>query len=94
MKLSASRRIWLKQATGAVVAIPLASIATSALAAKNDAIRAALKYTDAGPADKLCSACMQFVPGKTANDKGGCKVIPNDTEIAPKGSCTAWVKKA
>jgi hypothetical protein len=64
------------------------------MAAKNDGIRTALKYVDAGPADKACSACMQFVPGKTAADKGGCKVIPNDTEISPKGSCTAWVKKA
>jgi hypothetical protein len=94
MKVSTSRRIWLKQATGAVVAIPLASLATSAMAAKNDAMRAALKYQEPGPADKQCMHCMQFIPGKTANDRGGCKVIPNDTEISPKGSCTAWVKKA
>ena len=94
MTISTSRRVWLKQATGAVVAIPLASFVTGAMAAKNDGIRAALKYVDAGPADKQCNGCLQFVPGKSATAPGGCKVIPNDTEINPKGSCTAWVKKA
>jgi hypothetical protein len=94
MKLSSSRRVWLKQATGAVVAIPLASFATGAWAAKNDPIRTALKYQDTPNADKSCANCLQFVPGKTPKDMGTCKVIPNDTEIKPQGYCTAWVKKA
>jgi hypothetical protein len=35
---------------------------------------------------------MQFVPGKTPKDKGGCKILPGDTEIAPAGFCVAWVE--
>jgi hypothetical protein len=36
---------------------------------------------------------MQFVPGKTEKNKGGCKVMPGDTEISSQGYCTAWAKK-
>jgi hypothetical protein len=35
---------------------------------------------------------MQFVPGKAPKDKGGCKILPGDTEISPTGSCIAWVE--
>jgi hypothetical protein len=34
---------------------------------------------------------MHFVPGPNATAKGGCKVIPGDTQIAPQGWCSAWV---
>jgi hypothetical protein len=36
---------------------------------------------------------MQFVPGKTAKDLGGCKIFAGDTEISPKAYCVAWVAK-
>jgi High potential iron-sulfur protein len=87
-----SRRVWLKAATGAAVAAPLVFFSQQGLAAKNDALRGSLKYQDTPSGSKQCSNCMQFVPGKTPKDKGGCKILPNDTEIAPTGFCVAYVE--
>jgi hypothetical protein len=56
-------------------------------------MRAAMKYKDSPEGDKSCSSCMQFVPGKSATDAGGCKIFPGDTEVSPKGYCVAWAKK-
>ena len=90
--MQSPRRVWLKAATGAAVAAPLVFFTRQALAAKNDALRGSLKY-QATPSDKKsCSNCMQFVPGKTPKDNGGCKIIPGDTEIAPNAYCVAWVE--
>ena len=91
--MPSSRRIWLKIAAAAAVSAPFATLSSNAWATKNDALRSALKYQDKPSGANECSGCMQFVPGKTAKDLGGCKVIPNDTEISPNGYCTAWVKK-
>ena len=88
-----SRRIWLKVVGTAAVAAPLAVLSSSVWATKNDALRSALKYQDKPSGANGCSGCLQFIPGKTAKDLGGCKIIPNDTEISPNGYCTAWVKK-
>ena len=85
-----SRRIILKAA--ALAAVPLTFYSAASLAAKNDATRTALKYQPTPNAGKQCSGCVQFVPGKTPKDNGGCKAIPNDTEIAPTGYCIAWVE--
>ena len=87
-----SRRVWLKAATGAAVAAPLVFFSQQSLAAKNDALRTSLKYQDTPSGTKNCAGCMQFVPGKTPKDKGGCKILPGDTEIAPTGFCVAWVE--
>ncbi|OYX25695.1 MAG: hypothetical protein B7Z03_15370, partial [Hydrogenophilales bacterium 32-62-9] len=62
-------------------------------AATNAAMRASMKYQNKPNGDKNCSNCMQFVPGKTAKDLGGCKIFAGDTEISPKGYCVAWVAK-
>ena len=88
-KISQSRRNMLKLGSIAVVMLPVA-----ALAAKNEPIRKAMKYQDTPLGDKKCSNCLQFVPGKTPTDLGGCKVFAGDTEVSPNGYCTAWVKKA
>lgn len=74
--------------------IALAMIPVVAFAAKNDAMRASMKYKDTPEGDKSCANCIQFVPGKSAADLGGCKIFPGDTEVAPKGYCVAWAKKA
>ena len=87
--INQSRRSMLKLGSIAVVMMPIA-----AFAAKNEALRTAMKYKDSPEGDKKCSGCMQFVPGKTASDLGGCKVFAGDTEISPNGYCSAWVKKA
>lgn len=71
----------------------LAMIPVVALAAKNDAMRSAMKYKDSPEGEKNCSNCVQFVPGKSPTDMGGCKIFPGDTEVSPKGYCVAWAKK-
>ncbi len=64
-----------------------------ALAKKNEQMRTALKYQDAPNNGQKCADCMQFLPGKSAGDRGGCKVMPGDDEISPNGWCSAFVKK-
>jgi hypothetical protein len=90
--MQSSRRIWLKTATGAALVSPLVLLSRTGFAARNDALRGSLKYQDTPSGTKQCSGCMQFVPGKTPKDKGGCKILPGDSEIAPTGSCIAWVE--
>jgi hypothetical protein len=87
--INKSRRNMLKLGSIAVVMMPMA-----AFAAKNDAMRKAMKYQDKPEGDKKCSNCIQFVPGKTASDLGGCKIFAGDTEVAPNAYCGAWAKKA
>lgn len=91
-KLNQSRRIWLHGLTGIAMAAPLALFADRACATQNAALRQALKYQDAPQAGKQCSACAQFVPGKTPKDKGACTVMPGDDEISPSGYCVAWIE--
>ncbi|MFZ4540060.1 high-potential iron-sulfur protein [Propionivibrio sp.] len=86
-KINASRRSLLKLAGIAVVILP-----ATAFAAQNAGVRAAMKYKDTPEGDKTCLNCLQFVPGKTAKDLGGCKVFAGDTEISPNGYCAVWVK--
>lgn len=90
--MQSSRRNWLKAATGAAVVAPLVFFARQSMGAKNDAMRTALKYQDTPSGTKRCDNCLQWVPGKTPKDKGGCKIFPGDTEVAPAGYCTAWVE--
>ena len=90
--MQTSRRIWLKTATGAALISPLVLLSRPGLAAKNDAVRTALKYQDTPTGSKQCSGCAQFIPGKTPKDKGACKILPGDTEISPTGSCIAWAE--
>lgn len=83
--MNQSRRNLLKIGGAALAMIPVV-----AFAAKNDAMRASMKYKDTPDGDKKCSTCVQFVP---AGAKGGCKLFPGDTEVAPNGSCVAYAKK-
>lgn len=88
-EINQTRRNMLKLGGAAIAMIPVV-----AFAAKNEPLRKAMKYQDKPEGDKKCSTCMQFVPGKSATDLGGCKVFAGDTEISPNGYCSAWVKKA
>lgn len=86
--INQTRRNILKFGGAAIALVPAA-----AFAAKNDAMRKAMKYKESPEGDKKCSGCMQFVPGKTPTDLGGCKIFPGDTEVSPNGYCGAWAKK-
>lgn len=85
-----TRRQMLKMAGAAIAMIPVVAVTRDALAATNAQMRTAMKYQDKPNAEKSCSSCMQFVPGKTAKDLGGCKIFPGDTEISPQGYCLGW----
>lgn len=89
-----TRREFVKIGGAIMVAIPIMAAAVDASAATNAAMRTALKYQDTPNGDKDCAGCMQFIPGKKPTDRGGCKIMPGDTEISPKGYCTAWTAKA
>ena len=91
--LKASRRQFLKIGGAAIVMIPVTAISGKVMAATNSGMRTAMKYQDQPNGDKHCATCMQFVPGKTAKDLGGCKIFPGDTEISPNGYCVAWAAK-
>lgn len=90
---TASRRRFVRIGSASIAAIPLLALTGRTFAATNAATRTALKYQDKPNGDKDCAGCMQFVPGKGATAPGGCKLMPGDTEISPKGYCTAWVAK-
>ncbi|OYY58064.1 MAG: hypothetical protein B7Y50_14015 [Hydrogenophilales bacterium 28-61-11] len=91
--MKTSRRQFLKVGAAALAMIPVLVVSGKAMAATNAAMRTSMKYQDKPLGDKSCATCMQFVPGKTAKDLGGCKIFAGDTEISPKGYCVAWVAK-
>lgn len=86
-----SRRTALGKLGAVIAAIPIVALTRNAGAAKNEAMRQSLKYQDTPRDGKQCSACTHWVAGKTPADKGGCKIIPTDTEISPNGWCAAFV---
>jgi hypothetical protein len=92
-KTSPSRRTFFAKLVQLASLVPLAGLAIDAPAAKNDALRQALKYQDTPNAGKQCSTCLQFVPGSSPTAKGGCKIMPGDDEISPTGWCSAYVEK-
>ena len=87
------RRDVLKSLAAIGTTTVLVAVTGTAYADKNAALRTALKYQDMPKDGHDCAACVQFVPGKTPKDKGGCKAIPNDNEISPTGWCAAFVAK-
>ena len=89
-KLSA-RRTALKSMSLGLISIPLLSISSASMAAPSP-LRAALAYQDKPKGAQKCSSCMHFVPGKTAKDNGGCKLMAGDDGISPEGWCSAWVE--
>jgi hypothetical protein len=83
------RRRFLQTASIALALIPLV-VARTACAKTNASVRAQLKYQNMPNNDMSCASCLEFIPGKTNKDLGGCKVIPGDDEIALNGYCTSW----
>jgi hypothetical protein len=87
-KTSPQRRSFFVKLVQFSSLVPLAGLTLNASAAKNDAIRKALKYQDTPNAGKDCATCIQFVP-----DKKGCKIMPGDDEISATGWCSAYIEK-
>lgn len=88
--LKLARRQFLKMGSAALALIPVVALSGNAAAAQNAGMRASMKYQDTPLGDKDCGNCVQFVPGKTPKDLGGCKLFPGDTEISSKAYCAAW----
>ncbi len=85
-----SRRKWLKNASVTLTLLPLVLISRQAGAKTNATLRAQLKYQSTPQNAMSCLTCLEFIPGKTDKDLGGCKVLPDDDEISPNGYCTRW----
>ncbi|MCB1949341.1 MAG: high-potential iron-sulfur protein [Burkholderiales bacterium] len=51
-----------------------------------------VKYQDNPNRNEKCSNCMQFIPGKTPQANGECKIV--EGRISPEGWCTAYTPKA
>ena len=70
-----------------VIAVPRPVRAAGAKLAKS-----AVQYVDDGKVPHMdCDDCIQFLPGKTAKDKGLCKIV--EGEINPHGHCLAFSPK-
>ena len=90
MTTNLTRRKFFKTAGIALALLPLVVISRQATANTNTAVCAKLKYQSTPKDNMSCTACLEFVPGKSEKDLGGCKVIPGDDEISPDGYCTSW----
>jgi hypothetical protein len=90
MNTNLTRRKFLQTAGIALVLLPIVGISRQAMANTNKALRAKLKYQNTPKDNRSCTACLEFVPGKSEKDLGGCKVIPGDDEISPDGYCSSW----
>jgi hypothetical protein len=90
MDIHLTRREFLKNASATLISIPVLVISGQAYASSNKTLRLQLKYQDTPKDNMDCLTCLEFVPGKSDKDLGGCKVIPGDDEISPKGYCISW----
>jgi len=90
MNTNLTRRKFFQTAGIALVLLPIVGISRQAMANTNKALRDKLKYQNTPKDNMSCTACLEFVPGKSEKDLGGCKVIPGDDEISPDGYCTSW----
>lgn len=90
MSTNLTRRKFLQTASVGLVLMPLVAISRQASANTNSIVRAQLKYQNSPKDNMSCTTCLEFIPGKTDKDLGGCKVIPGDDEISPNGYCTKW----
>ena len=88
-----SRRRALAMAAATVVGAPAWLLATGAEARQNAAMRKALQYQDKPRNGQACLDCVQFIAAKAPGAAGACNTIAYDTEIAPTGWCSAYVRK-
>jgi hypothetical protein len=89
----ASRRALMKSGIRALAGIAVISLAVpKTLAAETKLAKSVVQYEDVGKQKGAdCDDCAQFVPGKTANASGTCKIV--EGEISPHGHCIAFTPK-
>jgi len=87
MSIDSQRRKLLKITA---TLMPIAFFTRQAKASTNAELRSQFKYKNTPEDGKNCSTCLEFIPGKSEADLGGCKRIPGDDEIAPDGYCILW----
>ena len=89
-----SRRSLINSAIRALAGIAIASLTvTKTSAAEAKLAKSAVQYEDVGKQKGAdCDDCVQFVPGKTANALGTCKIV--EGEISPHGHCIAFTPKS
>ena len=88
-----SRRALFKSGIRAVAGIAIVSLTvTKTLAAETKLAKSLVQYEDVGKQKGAdCDDCVQFIPGKTANALGTCKIV--EGEISPHGHCIAFTPK-
>jgi hypothetical protein len=89
--LGMSRRTFVKSAALVAGGAVLVGTNIRPAAAQQKLAQAAVKYQNTPNGSMECSNCMQFIPGKTADATGSCKVV--EGSINPHGYCIAWVAK-
>jgi hypothetical protein len=89
-----SRRSMVKGGMSALAGIAIAFLPRARLsAAETKLAKSAVRYVDAGKeAGKNCDDCVQFIPGKTPDGTGTCKIV--EGEINPHGHCIAFTPKS
>jgi secreted PhoX family phosphatase len=88
-----SRRSLIKGGVSALAGMAIASLTvTKTSAAEAKLAKSAVQYEDVGKQKGAdCDDCVQFIPGKTANALGTCKIV--EGEISPHGHCIAFAPK-
>ncbi len=71
-------------------AVPFAFTTSQAQATKVS--KETMQYRDKPNGKQQCSNCMQFIPGKTSEANGECKVV--EGSISPQGWCTAYAPQS
>ena len=89
----ASRRRFVKIGSASIVAIPLLALTGRSFAATNAAMRDCAQVPGQAQRRQGVRRLHAVRSWQDARRPGGCKLMPGDTEISPKGYCTAWVAK-
>ncbi|MER2512476.1 MAG: high-potential iron-sulfur protein [Nitrosomonas ureae] len=82
------RRIMKFMALGAT--IPIFNVLMNHVHASK-ASKESMQYRDEPNGKEQCDNCMQFIPGKTPEAQGECRVV--EGSINPQGWCAAYTKK-
>jgi hypothetical protein len=89
--LAISRRWFVKSAALLAGGAAMTALHSRPAAAQQKVSQAAMQYQGTPNGTKECANCLQFVPGKTADANGSCKVV--EGSISPHGYCIAWAAK-